>query len=197
MKIINLENLSAYWPELIEALRQGGVIAYPTDTLYGLGCDVFSKVGMEKVWSWKGREAKKPISMICADIIQLRQYAIINKYANDLIKQILPGSFTIILPAMDKVPSYLCSEGNKVGIRLPKCPAALEMVRHLGYPVTATSANLAGRPPCETVAEIIQLFPDLDYVIDAGRLKGPGSTVIDVTGEEIQIVREGVGQIPF
>lgn len=197
MLIVPLAEAVKHLPALVKILTQGGIVAYPTDTLYGLGCDIFSKTGIERIWQLKGRDARKPVSMVCADLNQVREYAVIDEYASRLMKQVLPGPFTIVLPATSKAPPSVCSEKGKVGVRVPKCQVALDLAAHLGRPITSTSVNKAGEPALTTPKEIARIFPELDAIIDGGELKGPGSTVINVTGEEVNVIREGVGELHF
>ena len=197
MKIVPADRISEELPWLIQVLSRDGVIAYPTDTLYGLGCDAFSKIGVERIWQLKGRTEKKPISIVCANLQQVREYAQMSDYATRVMKQVLPGPFTVVLPITSKTPPLVCSKDGKVGIRIPANEICLELVRRLGRPITSTSVNKAGQPPLTTPEEIAKNFPELDAVIDAGPLNSLGSTVIDATGEEVQVIREGIGELHF
>ena len=195
MLVVPLAEAAKHLPALVQILAQGGVIVYPTDTLYGLGCDIFSESGIERIWQIKGRSARKPISMVCTNLKQVHEYAVIDEYASRLMKQVLPGPFTIVLPATPKAPPSVCSEKGRVGIRIPRCQMALDLAANLGRPITSTSVNKAGQPPLTDPKEIARIFFELDAIIDAGELSGSGSTVIDVTGEEINVIREGVGGV--
>lgn len=197
MLVVPLGSVAKYLPALVQILTQGGVIAYPTDTLYGFGCDIFSKTGIGRIWRLKGRGARKPVSMVCADLNQVREYAVIDEYASRLMKQILPGPFTIVLPAMPKAPPSVCSEKGKVGVRVPKCQIALDLAAGLGHPITSTSVNKSDQPALVKPTEIAEVFPELDAIIDAGELSGLGSTVINVIGEEVNVIREGAGELHF
>ncbi len=197
MQVIPVARLAEHWDEVVRVLRDGGIIAYPTDTLYGLGASIFSPAGLTQIFTLKDRDSNKPMSIVCADLAETQKYAVVASHVNRLMKEILPGPFTIILAAGSKTPPQVCSEVGKVAIRIPKSEVALGIVRHLGHPITSTSVNKAGCPPLTEPAEIIKQFPDLDIVIDAGSLRGIGSTVIDVTGEELRVVREGAGELRF
>ena len=126
-----------------EVLRQGGVIVYPTDTIYGLGCDITNKQAIERVQRIKGRDKKKPMSFVCADLTHISDYARVSNYAHRILKQCLPGAYTFVLPATRQTPRILQTKQKTVGLRIPDHPVPLALVRALGQPILSTSANYA------------------------------------------------------
>ena len=126
-----------------EVLRQGGVIVYPTDTIYGLGCDITNKQAIERVQRIKGRDKKKPMSFVCADLTHISDYARVSNYAHRILKHCLPGAYTFVLPATRQTPRILQTKQKTVGLRIPDHPVPLALVRALGQPILSTSANYA------------------------------------------------------
>jgi tRNA threonylcarbamoyl adenosine modification protein (Sua5/YciO/YrdC/YwlC family) len=180
--------------KIAEILRDGGVIAYPTDTIYGIGCDIFSKKGIEKIYQIKGRDKKKPLSFICSDLSHISQFAKVPNYAYRIMKRLLPGPYTFILEASSEVPRMLVPKRKTVGIRVPDNEIALSIVRELGNPIISTSANLSGENVISDPADIeVILGKQLDAIIDGGVLSGDPSTVIDLTGNSPEIIRKGAG----
>jgi tRNA threonylcarbamoyl adenosine modification protein (Sua5/YciO/YrdC/YwlC family) len=184
-----------------EVLRKDGVIAYPTDTLFGLGCLASRKKAVSRILEIKRREAKKPLSILCADFEMLSRYTRhLDQPTFRLLKQMFPGPYTALLPASRVVPKYLESKGKAhpvVGLRIPDNRFCLALTRLLGEPIITTSANLADEPTLNTAWEIEEeLGHALDFVIDCGQPLGLGSTIVDLTGEEPQLVREGAGPWP-
>lgn len=185
-----------------EVLRRDGIIAYPTDTLFGLGCLASRKKAVTRILEIKRREAKKPMSILCADFEMLARYTRhLDQPTFRLLKHMFPGPYTALLPASRAVPRYLESKGRAhpvVGLRIPDNRFCLALTRLLGEPIITTSANLADEPTLNTAWEIEEeLGHALDFVIDCGQPLGVGSTIVDLTGEEPQLVREGAGAWPL
>ena len=126
---------------IVDTLRQGGVIVYPTDTIYGLGCDIFNAKGIKRIYQVKQRDARKPFSFICADISDVANYCQVSNFAYKIIKRHLPGPYTFVLEATRQVPGLLTTKQKTVGIRIPDNEIALAIVRELGHPLITTSAN--------------------------------------------------------
>ncbi len=180
--------------QVVEILRKDGVIAYPTDTIYGIGCDIFSKKALERIYRIKGRDRKKPMSFICSDLGHISRFAKVSNYAYRIMKRCLPGPYTFILEASSQVPRMLMPKRKTVGIRIPDNEIALSIVRRLGNPIITTSANISGEDVISDPVEIEEsLGHSLDAVIDGGVLSGDPSTVIDLTGDAPSIVRKGSG----
>lgn len=187
---------------IAEVLRRDGVIAYPTDTLFGLGCLASRKRAVARILDIKRRDAKKPMSVLCSDFEMLSRYTRhLDQPTFRLLKQMFPGPYTALLPASREVPRYLESKGKAhpiVGLRIPDNRFCIELTKLLGEPIITTSANQSGEPTLNTAWEIEEeLGHALDYVIDCGQPVGQGSTIIDLTGEEPVLVREGAGAWPI
>jgi tRNA threonylcarbamoyl adenosine modification protein (Sua5/YciO/YrdC/YwlC family) len=186
--------------QVIETLEKGGVIIYPTDTVYGLGCDIFNRKAVERIAQLKGVDPKKAnFSFICYDLSHMSDFITsIDNETFKLIKNNTPGAFTFILPANNKVPKLFQSRKKTVGIRVPDNPIALEIVRRLGHPIMTTSI-LDDDEVLEysTNPELIhdKYEKQVDMVIDGGAGGNVPSTVIDCTGEEPEIVRMGKGKL--
>ncbi len=185
-------------PDLIQhaatAVKQGGVIAFPTRCLYGLGADAFNAEAVDRVFKIKKRPSQKPILILVDRRMQLeRLVSHVSKAAARIMDQFWPGRVTLVFDAADTVPYHLTAGTAKIGIRLPGHPVAAALVNSLGRPLTGTSANLSGRPGCRRIDDLDpQLIQHLDIVLDAGPLKGgTGSTVVDVTKDMPRVLREG------
>jgi len=182
---------------IAEILQRDGVIAYPTDTLFGLGCLASRKKAVDRILQIKGRDPKKPMSILCADMEMLCRYTRhLDTPTFRLLKQMLPGPYTALLPASREVPRYLQNK-QVVGLRIPDHPFCLGLTKLLGEPIITTSANISGQPTLNTAWELEEeLGHALDMVVDCGQPAGVGSTIVDLTGEEPVLVREGAGPWP-
>ena len=181
--------------EAVAILKSGGVIAFPTETFYGLGADARNETAIEKIFGIKGRDFKNPILVVIGDVQHLEAFAEdIPAEAHKLMERFWPGPLTIVFRAAPFVSPKLTAGTAKIGIRLTSHPVAMEISRRLGGPVTATSANLSGAPECSTAAGVLsQLQGKIDGVVDSGQTPGgKGSTIVDVTASPIKILREGV-----
>ena len=179
--------------QVVEKLKQGGVIAYPTDTTYGIGCNIFNSRGIKKIYQIKKRDARKPFSFICSDLSDAANYAQVSNFAFKIMKRHLPGPYTFVLDATRVVPSTLMTRQKTVGIRIPDDEIALAIVRQLGHPLITTSANLTGETPLHDPAEIEQSMGRmLDLVIDGGIRYGDPSTVISLIDDQVEVLREGM-----
>ena len=182
---------------IAEILQRDGVIAYPTDTLFGLGCLASRKKAVDRILQIKGRDPKKPMSILCADMEMLCRYTRhLDTPTFRVLKQLLPGPYTVLLPASREVPRYLQNK-QVVGLRIPGHPFCLALTRLLGEPIITTSANLSGQPTLNTAWELEEeLGHALDLVVDSGQPLGEGSTIVDFTGDEPTLVRQGAGPWP-
>ena len=177
-------------------LEAGEVIAYPTDTVYGLGCDVANKKAIDKLYAIKGMDRGHPLAFICPDLSDIARYAIVEKYHYRILKRLLPGPYCFILEATREVPKMLHSSKRKtVGIRVPDNAVTLAIVRALGRPLVSTTAQRAGQPPEVDPREIDYAFPGLGLVVDAGGGGDLPTTVVDLTTMPPVIIREGAGPI--
>ncbi|HOX45704.1 MAG TPA: L-threonylcarbamoyladenylate synthase [Myxococcota bacterium] len=183
---------------VVEALARGAVISYPTDTIYGIGCDIFSKSGIERIYQLKDRSRKKPLSFICSDLKDISRYAQVSDNSYRLMRKYLPGPYTFILEATKEVPRIMMSKRRTVGIRVPDNPICLSLVRELMHPIITTSANVSEQDPlCDPKEIDAQFGKVLDLVIDGGALVNIPSTVIDLTGDQPYVVREGKGPVDW
>lgn len=185
--------------ERIAGLLDGdGVIAYPTDTLFGLGCLASRKKAVERVRQIKGREPKKPMSILCSDMEMLCRYARhLDTPTFRLLKQLLPGPYTVLLPASREVPRYLQNR-QVVGLRIPDHAFCLALVALLREPIITTSVALPDQSVLNTAWEIEEEQGHaLDLVVDCGQPLGVHSTIVDLSGEEPVLVREGAGPWPL
>jgi len=183
---------------IADSLRQGGVIAYPTDTIYGIGCDIFNRKGVKKIYQIKQRDPRKPFSFICADLSEVANYAQVSNFAFKIMKRYLPGPYTFVLEASRVVPDLLTTKQKTVGIRIPDNPIALQIVRELGHPLVTTSANISGEDRWSDPEDIQQrLGKMLDMVVDGGMLTGDPSTVISLVNDNAEVLREGAGDISW
>ncbi|MDO3376675.1 L-threonylcarbamoyladenylate synthase [Geoalkalibacter halelectricus] len=184
--------------QVVEKLKQGGVIAYPTDTTYGIGCDIFNKKGVKNIFQIKKRDLRKPFSFICADLSDVSNYAQVSNFAFKIMKRHLPGPYTFVLEATRIVPDSLVTKQKTVGIRIPENPIALSIVRALGHPLVTTSANISGEDVYHDPLDIEEhLGRMLDLVIDGGILRGDPSTVISLIGDRVEVLREGAGDLSW
>ena len=184
--------------KVVEILNQGGVIAYPTDTVYGFGCSLFNKKGVERIYRIKRSEKNRPFSFICADLKDISLYAKVSNYAYKTMKRLLPGPYTFILEGTRLVPKIMLTKRSTAGIRVPENPICLAIVRELGHPIITTSAQLPEGKVFYDPAEIEQgVGKLLDAVIDGGTLVSEPSSVIDLTDDQPKIIREGKGDVSF
>lgn len=182
---------------IAQLLQKDGVIAYPTDTLFGLGCLMSRKKAHDRINAIKHRDPRRPMSILCSSQEMLSRYARhIDTPVFKLLKRMFPGPYTAILPASREVPRYL-QPRQDVGIRIPDHAFCKALVDLLGEPILTTSCNISGHPPIQTAWEIeAELGHALDLVIDAGDPCGQPSTVISFMEPEPILVREGAGPWP-
>lgn len=178
----------------VAALKRGDVISFPTETLYGLGADALNGAAVEKIYQLKGRDPANPIPVLVADRAMLNiLVAEIPPLAERLIDEFWPGQLTLVLPARKDIPRPLLNSSGGVGVRISSQPIATELVRGLGRPVTATSANPSGKPPARTVEEAKNYFSaEIAVFVDGGPLVSKtGSSVAAIRGDQIKVIREG------
>lgn len=185
---------------VVECLKDGGIIIYPTDTIYGIGCDIFKMKSVEKIAELRGiKPGKSTFSFICHDLSQVAQFVRpLDNRIFKVMKANLPGAFTFILESNNNVPKHIQSKRRTVGIRIPDNPIILEIVRELGNPIMSTSVH-----DDDDIIEyttdpelIYEKFQDrVDIVIDGGYGDNIPSTIVDCTQDEITITREGKGEL--
>ncbi len=179
-----------------EILRNGGIVVYPTDTIYGLGIDLFHKKAIERVLRIKKESRHKMLSFILPDLKEIAEWAIVPDYAYRIMRRVVPGPYTFILRATKKVPKLLLSNQKTVGIRIPDSEVAIELVRELGRPILSTSVPQGSDGFYTDPAEIAERFKnEIDLILDAGIMPNKPSTVVDFSGPEPEILREGAGDV--
>ena len=184
--------------QVVECLKRDGIIAYPTDTTYGLGCSIFNKKGLERIYQLKQRDKRKPFSFICADLSEVSRYARLTNHAFKIMKRYLPGPYTFVLEASREVPDLLLTKQKTVGIRIPDNTICLSIVQGLGAPLVTTSANLSGEDPVGDPLEINRQFGHaLDLVVDGGLLTTDVSSVISLIDNQPELLREGAGDLSW
>jgi L-threonylcarbamoyladenylate synthase len=197
MKIIKIDGTNPE-PQKIEnarrAMKQGSIIIYPTDTVYGIGANIFDEKAVLKVFSIKKRALNKPLSICLSKIEDIELVADIDYKTENIIKKILPGPYTIILNKTPNISPLLSGGTDKIGIRIPDNQICMDLSRD--FPITSTSANLSGHEIPESTDEVLtQLGSSIDIMLDAGICKhGNPSTVIDMTVFPHKILREGAGK---
>jgi tRNA threonylcarbamoyl adenosine modification protein (Sua5/YciO/YrdC/YwlC family) len=175
-------------------LSEGGLVAFPTDTYYGIGCDLFDKRAIERIYQLKQLPRSHELSFICADLAEVSRYAIVENAAYRVLRRKTPGPFTFILPATRLVPDLVLRRQKTVGVRVPQSPIALDMVRRLEHPVVSTSAATPQGEVLIDPKDIKErLGHGLDLILDGGYKPNEPSTVIDLTGPEPRVVRQGKG----
>jgi tRNA threonylcarbamoyl adenosine modification protein (Sua5/YciO/YrdC/YwlC family) len=185
-------------PRLIEravlTLSEGGLVAFPTDTYYGLGCDLFDKRAIERIYQLKQLPREHELSFICADLADVSRYAIVDNAAYRVLRRKTPGPYTFILPATRLVPDLLLRRQKTVGIRLPDSPIALAIVNALEHPLISTSAATPDGQVLIDAKDIKdRLGHGLELILDGGYKPNEPSTVLDLTGPEPIVVRQGKG----
>jgi tRNA threonylcarbamoyl adenosine modification protein (Sua5/YciO/YrdC/YwlC family) len=181
-----------------DTLRKGGVIAYPTDTIYGLGCDLYQKDAIKRIHHLKRHTKNKRLSIICADLKDISNYAYVPDYAYRTMKTLIPGPYTFILEATKLVPKIMLTNQKTVGIRVPNNTISLALVRELGHPIITTSVTKPDESLYNDPEEIDQMFGrQLDMVIDGGTIVAEHSSIIELTDDYPQVLRAGKGDVSF
>ncbi|MCX9081973.1 MAG: L-threonylcarbamoyladenylate synthase [Candidatus Methanoperedens sp.] len=169
-----------------EIIKKNGIVIYPTETVYGIGANIFSSVALEKVFAIKKRDKDKPVSVAISDLEMMEELVYIGKKEKRFIEEFLPGPVTILLKKKEIVNDMLTSGSELVGIRFPAHRTTIELIKLAGVPITSTSANFSGEAPPRRVDEI---KISADYIIDGGECRGEPSTVVDLVNKKI--IRKG------
>ncbi len=188
--------------KIIRLLNQGGVIVYPTDTVYGLGANALNEQAVEKVFKIKKRPFSKPISVLVRDVNMAKKVAVIDEQVQKILEKIWPGPVTVVLNEKGNLPKILTAGSKKIGLRIPDYKFSLMLMTYLNFPITTTSANISGKAPSGDIKQVLDQFqpsackhktnfcPSL--VLDAGKLsKCKPSTVLDLSGPKPKILRSG------
>ena len=183
-----------------EVLAAGGAVIYPTDTVYGIGTSIEDKYAIEKIHTLKRQRQDRPFSFVCSDLTHISEYAHVSNAAFKIMKRLIPGPYTFILPAarMKHLPKILVSKRKTVGIRVPDSRVTLALVRELGHPILSTSVtdergNVLNDP--DLIAE--RYRNSVELILDGGILTSEQSTVLDLTEETPRVVRHGAGDVSF
>lgn len=177
----------------VAALEAGEVIAYPTDTSYGLGADVQNRKAIDRLYQIKRMKSDQPLTFVCHDLSEVARWAIVENAQYRLLRRHLPGPYTFILAATREVPKTLLMKRKQVGVRVPDHPVALALAQALRRPIISTTAGPHGGEPFVDPNEIDDAFPGLALVLDAGAGGVVPTTVVDLSSGEVEIVREGAG----
>lgn len=185
--------------KVVDVLKEGGVIGYPTDTIYGVGCDLFNPEAIRKIHRIKKIEGNKPLSFICSDLKDISRYAYVSNYAYKMMKRLLPGAYTFILNATKLVPKIAMTRQKTVGIRIPDNKICLALVKEVGHPIISTSVYKLDESLYNDPSEIEERFgKQLDLVIDGGVIVAEHSSMIDLTDDSPKVIRRGKGDVsPF
>jgi tRNA threonylcarbamoyl adenosine modification protein (Sua5/YciO/YrdC/YwlC family) len=180
----------------VDALLAGEIIAYPTDTVYGLGCDITNKRAVDRLYAMKGMDRAHPLAFICPDLSEIARYAVVDNQTYRVLRRFLPGPYCFVLEATREVPRLLQTKRKTIGIRIPAHDVIRSVVRELGRPVASTTAQRPGAPePHVDANEIDDDFHGLGLVLDGGGGGRVPTTVIDLTTSPPVIVREGAGPV--
>ena len=176
--------------KVVQVLDQGGLIIYPTDTFYGIGCDLFQKKSIQRIYQLKRRPLTKPFSFVCANLKDISLYAQVSNHAYRIMKRSLPGPYTFILEGTRLVPKLMLTRRRTVGIRVPNNKICLSIVRSLGRPIISTSV------PLDEPSVIHDAYSSsVEMVIDGGMISYEPSTVISLIDNRVEVMREGKGEI--
>jgi tRNA threonylcarbamoyl adenosine modification protein (Sua5/YciO/YrdC/YwlC family) len=180
--------------KVVDVMKNDGIIAYPTDTYYGIGCDIMNKKAIEKIYLLKQRDKKRPFSFICSGLKNISDYAKVSNYAYKTMKRLLPGPYTFILEGSKLVPKIMLTNRKTAGIRVPDNRICLELVEELGNPIITTSATMPDGSVFDNPSLINEYFHTrIDMVIDGGPVPGQPSSVISLINDIPEIIREGRG----
>ncbi len=177
----------------VEALEAGEVIAYPTDTVYGLGCDLFNKKAIDRLYQIKGIPKTQMLAFVCRDLGDISRYAVMHDSVYRILKQYLPGPYCFILEATREVPKIVQTQRKTVGIRIPRHPVALALAAELGRPIISSTAARPGAAVLLDPRELEEEFPGLALVLDCGVSGSVPTSVVDLTHPKPLIVRVGAG----
>jgi tRNA threonylcarbamoyl adenosine modification protein (Sua5/YciO/YrdC/YwlC family) len=180
----------------VEAFKAGGIVVYPTDTHYGIGCDIMNKRAIERIYQLKQRNKNKPFSFICSGLKNISHYAKVSNYAYKTMRRLLPGPYTFILEGSKLVPKIMLTKRKTAGIRVPDNKICLTLVEELGNPIINTSASMPDGSILDDASLIHDVFKNrIDIVIDGTSVSGNASSVISLIGDEPEVLRKGMGDV--
>lgn len=182
--------------KVVDILRKGGVVVYPTDTYYGIGCDIMNKKAIERIYQLKQRNKNKPFSFICSGLKNISHYAKVSNYAYKTMKRLLPGPYTFILEGSRLVPKIMLTKRKTAGIRVPDNRICINLVNELGNPVITTSATKPDGAIFHDASLIHDYFGKrIDVVIDGSIVPGQPSSIISLIDDIPDIIRRGMGDL--
>jgi L-threonylcarbamoyladenylate synthase len=184
----------SYIESVADILRQGGVIGYPTETIYGIGCNALNSVAVERIYQLKNRDRRKAMILIAGDTVQVSELVTsIPEAAEKLIENFWPGPLTIVFEASSRLKEFAFGKSKTIAIRIPDSVICLELLKETGFPIVSTSANISGAPASTSAEQVEKFFGDqLEVIIDGGpSVDGVPSTVVDITKSPARVVREG------
>ena len=188
MKILKQNEIN----EAAKILKDGGLIAFPTETVFGFGVIYDNKASYDRLISVKRRPPEKPFTLMLSDVEQIKQYACVDERAKKLIDKYMPGQFTIIPKAKDNLPSYCVSQEGNVGIRISSDNLVRELIRKVGKPLLVPSANKSGEPPLTKSDDVISIFDkEIDAIIIGESTSNVPSTIV-LIDDEVKVIREGL-----
>lgn len=182
----------------VEALRSGGLVIYPTDTIYGLGCDITNKAAVERLYRLRGFDPRKPLAFMCKDLKHISDFAWISKWQYKTMRRLVPGPFTVILTASREVPKHMVKKKKEVGIRVPSHAVPKALVEELGNPIITTSLGVDPDTdlPLQDPDQIESEFRGkVDFFLDGGYGGVDPSTVVSPIDDEVTVLREGAGSV--
>lgn len=177
--------------ELAEILKNDGVISVPTDTVFGICARISSKKAYNNLLKTKNRPQSKPFPVMCENEEQIKSIAIVNDKVEKLIRKLMPGPITLILPKKPELPEYINNGKNTIAVRMATSEPIEELIRKTGSPIFMSSANQSGEPTCKTLNEIEKACPTLNGMLEGEVTFGKSSTIVDCASDHIKIVREG------
>jgi tRNA threonylcarbamoyl adenosine modification protein (Sua5/YciO/YrdC/YwlC family) len=180
----------------VEILKSGGVIIYPTDTVYGMGCDLFNKRGIERIYEIQHRDRRQPLSFICSDLKDISQYARVSDDAYKIMRRLLPGPYTFILEASRAVPKIILPKRQTTGIRVPNNAICMALVAEMGSPIISTSVKDEDGELLSDPRIIEERFGKrMDMIIDGGIIAATPSSVVSLLDEGVEVIRIGKGDV--
>jgi len=182
--------------QVVEILKKGGIVVYPTDTYYGMGCDIMNKKAIEKIYQLKQRNKSIPFSFICSGLKNISDYAKVSNYAYKTMKRLLPGPYTFILEGSRLVPKIMLTKRKTAGIRVPDNPICLALVNELENPLLTTSATMPDGTIFHDASLIHDFFGNrVDAVVDGSIVPGQPSSVISLIDDIPEVIRKGIGDV--
>lgn len=179
---------------ILNTLNNGGIIAYPTDTYYGMGCDLFNIRAIRKLYAMKKLDSKRALSIICRDLKDVSTYAVMSNFSFEILKRFLPGPYTFVLVARKIIPKLLMTDRKEVGVRIPAHPVPPAIAALAERPIINTSAKILGEEILTDPRQIEKKFKGaIDVIIDGGIIISQPSTIVRLVDDEAEILREGKG----